>query len=140
MLYLDGVSDDVFEAATALANASSRATYNAMIAGHTEHSDIETHIGAHEALIQATASVLAAAVLRDIATAVGVERDRCLHDVAQVVIDARRACARTRPILENAAAALGAAQDVHRAAYGAYSHDYGNLETALQLIGAGPVD
>ena len=66
-----------------------------------------------------TAEVLKAAILADIAAAVAAERDRCLHDIDQAIIDARRACAETRPILENAAGALAEAQNVHRAAYGA---------------------
>ena len=86
------------------------------------------------------ATLLRLAILRDIADAVGVERERCLHDIAQTIIDARRACAETRPILERAAGALAEAQNVHRVAYGAYSRDYGKLETVLELVGAGPVE
>jgi hypothetical protein len=259
MITIDGVSDDVFEAATSLSNASSRATYNAMVAGNTEHSDIEAHIGAHEALICATASVLGAAVLRDIADAVQAERARCkaevdapttedqlkefraigavavvverllvLRDFAvsiepgcdehfainlcsalggtdhaanidhlsssaivvpflsactggcptregsealsryilngidhadlcaawlapfsqylicraelfAAVIDARKACAETRAVLDPAVVALADAQDVHRAASGAYSRAYDDLQAALHAMAAEPV-
>jgi len=142
---LTEISYDVSEASHALANAASAVTYAAMRAGHAEVRDVEKYISAHDAAVQAAGVDLNKAIARDIADAVQdaveAERRRCRDvECSEDVRAARMACAETRPIAHNAAAALVVAQDVHRAAAAAYTRDYDNLETALELADAGTVD
>jgi hypothetical protein len=122
---LTGVSHDVSEAARALANAVVVVTHDATRVGYTTGPDVQAYVRANDAPIVAAGSALAAAVRRDIAAAA-----RC----AMAVIDARKACAETRTTVENAAAALADAQDVHREASGAYSRAYDNLQNLQDAL------
>jgi hypothetical protein len=136
MLDLVGVSQDVSEAARALANVVVVVTHDATRAGYTTGPDVQAYVRANDAPVQAAMVALAAAVLHDIAAATTASAEA---ELFAAVIDARKACAETRAILEPSVVALADAQDVHREASGAYSRAYDNLQTALQLMAAGPV-